>query len=1196
MPDTRRLLRPEAELRSWTDLTDPQRKAILRLHELLEELIKQPLRTKGVPKGPLAPLQLPNIDPHRVSNVFLLDGGRGSGKTSVLVTLLHLWQELLERDDGQLSLFATEAETAVGEAAADSHADELRELLRARGPLMGRLLPLPILDLQPLPSSTTLLMWLASRLNELVRALMQASGEEDCDENRRASWLSRGETELASRKAWREFLQVAALGSDGNLAARKGQLDPSAYAEELEETELGRIEITQRWHRLIEALQKDLHARYPRLKNDVRLVIPLDDADLNPQRCMELLDLVRTLLHPGVIFLLAGDSELFRKVLRGQYVRILLGPVSHLPLDEASSEVKALLERDPTPRALANAFYDKVVPLGHRLALGKLLPHERLNMLRSTLERFDTRKLRDPGDEELRPKTLAESFDLVIEARERLPGYLRTLLDMQRLLELQETETGAAKIFQILWRAAVEEIGDEVGDEAGKVFSNVFEVTSHGELAIRTLYRASLRFRPLGELFWVSDGLTLNAVTQRTIKLTPTGGHLFLDDRLVALFLIGEDLADPLLEPLSDEDEAITDRGVLSRSVVSSIIVNDGGQQLDFMWPLPAWPLALDHMRFFHLWESWTQPICDKLHAGMQPSQSDAEWLAWTYVRLVAAVARDRAITEGTPSYPAEQTLNWVSLWRELYEQSKSSFPIEKLSARQYAFRDWVQSRAALLAAPESGLPAQVANQLLMGWLAAASPQDREWTIAQRERRVALALNPPASYRPHNPQQPFLPSPPGLLQSADRILDYLDERHRAHEWSRLIKEGMPNTENITQVMRLALSSLRVVTHRFSTATSRGTLGSYLGLLGLQISLIRGNAQWEEELLVCLKDHESTDGTAEIALKELWSLAKKHDMDTDPSLIDRWWAELERFGRQPTEFPKQLLIERDSVPWGARWSIQLFRNIQYQAPQGLGDHLSAVLALAHEVLVDEWDVPTMKIGKADAVPPFWLCGLTVHYRGGDFQVPWPLPRWQALTDRLYIGRSLLTVVENARRYLGKDEQTQQKAIDGLLYAQLNQICEEIFRNVAPDKLAPRLTLNLHPDDWRNIAEKLLNNLHGPNRDGYRHKATADWIKRECALMATPETGLSYAASQSFLDMLLRWDIKKYSFPQSINPDRDITSSPKERKDAWIQARRDRLQASITVAERNIKVDTLLGHIQRSDPNHPWYRLVESPAGA
>ena len=56
-----------------------------------------------------------------------------------------------------------------------------------------------------------------------------------------------------------------------------------------------------------------------------RLVVPIDDADMQPRRTVELLDLLRTLWHPQVVFLLAGHEDLFFKRLHADCVEALRG-------------------------------------------------------------------------------------------------------------------------------------------------------------------------------------------------------------------------------------------------------------------------------------------------------------------------------------------------------------------------------------------------------------------------------------------------------------------------------------------------------------------------------------------------------------------------------------------------------------------------------------------------------------------------------------------------------------------------------------------------------------------------------------------------------------------------------------------------------------------------------------------------------
>lgn len=83
-----RWVRREAQPHTWGELTAQQRQVIEQINDWLREYVSLPVPAEGKGKSLL---QRALVDEHRYSNVVLIDGGRGSGKTSVMMTLLALW-------------------------------------------------------------------------------------------------------------------------------------------------------------------------------------------------------------------------------------------------------------------------------------------------------------------------------------------------------------------------------------------------------------------------------------------------------------------------------------------------------------------------------------------------------------------------------------------------------------------------------------------------------------------------------------------------------------------------------------------------------------------------------------------------------------------------------------------------------------------------------------------------------------------------------------------------------------------------------------------------------------------------------------------------------------------------------------------------------------------------------------------------
>lgn len=97
-----------------------------------------------------------------------------------------------------------------------------------------------------------------------------------------------------------------AVSWEGNLQQRAGHMDANAFAAEVRRAEHVRLKLNER---LVEVLDGFADQSFtPNLTDRSDLfVLPVDDFDLNPPRCLELLELLRTLSVPRLFFVVLGD-------------------------------------------------------------------------------------------------------------------------------------------------------------------------------------------------------------------------------------------------------------------------------------------------------------------------------------------------------------------------------------------------------------------------------------------------------------------------------------------------------------------------------------------------------------------------------------------------------------------------------------------------------------------------------------------------------------------------------------------------------------------------------------------------------------------------------------------------------------------------------------------------------------------------
>jgi hypothetical protein len=308
----RRRLRREASPVGLGELTEDQWRVLQEATDWIAEVVSPPSADSranaACAEEPSSIFNWVRLDRERHSHVLLIDGGRGSGKTTLLLTMLDQWSRALGRDP-----ICADNSKRDGEEDPKRQLERLTEYKRQLEGLKGRILLVPTLDLQPLPSGTDLLTWIASRLFEGLQ-LLENRPTEAHTVNRcgSAPWQATFEHESQARKAWHDLVHAQAIGGDGNLEERKRDLDPEAYAVEREEAERRRLTIAECWKRFIDQLLCEARRRFPNeLKQNVSLVVSIDDADMNPRFCYPLLELLRVLWHRRVVFLLTGDSALF---------------------------------------------------------------------------------------------------------------------------------------------------------------------------------------------------------------------------------------------------------------------------------------------------------------------------------------------------------------------------------------------------------------------------------------------------------------------------------------------------------------------------------------------------------------------------------------------------------------------------------------------------------------------------------------------------------------------------------------------------------------------------------------------------------------------------------------------------------------------------------------------------------------------
>lgn len=219
------------------------------------------------------------INPNREGRVFFLDGERGTGKTSLLLTALRGWRMADDKRPNWPSLGGDEAEKL------------FKDMKFAK--------VLPILDFDPIPPELPLMAWVIQGLRSLVESLPKAKVKD--------KFL---------RESWSELVQ----------AAYEGWAVPSV-ASSRTESYLDQERRLNRWQKMPELWNNFMNNLLEKAEDDGTiskddiLILPIDDVDMQVEHAADLLYVLRFLQHPRLVYLCNGNLEHLNEVLRLRYLR-----------------------------------------------------------------------------------------------------------------------------------------------------------------------------------------------------------------------------------------------------------------------------------------------------------------------------------------------------------------------------------------------------------------------------------------------------------------------------------------------------------------------------------------------------------------------------------------------------------------------------------------------------------------------------------------------------------------------------------------------------------------------------------------------------------------------------------------------------------------------------------------------------------
>lgn len=714
--------RGEARAFDLNHLLPSQREAV----ESAARQLQQMAEASYAPRPSRAPTNLATalhltIDAHRESRTLLLDGPRGSGKTSALLTLLQAWRDASVLQKSTWHSGASPSQPALAAALANPR---------------GRILPVGIIDLQPLADGTNLLQLIASHFAHIVDAIDGTATSPEAPPSLSAAWQGGLGREPESRRCWRKLIATIAGGFDRSLQGRAAQLDLEAYALEFEQQGRHRLDLDI-FYDFIESLLADLCNRLGLPRTEAPLfVLAIDDADMAPQRSVELLWTVRALWHPRCVFILTGHSDLFQLQLRQHYIGELLRPIGHRPVPSQDQDEIA---RQAT--IMASETYEKIIPPSQRHSIRPLEPSLRLtwelNRRSSTGETTTKlidllRQIRIPSQTGL-TLTLADYFtideDTTAQLSEALPERPRRLLDLCLQLELLATRQRSAKPSEpgqaskeelqpcseavlAIWETALlgtdpilfdklrrqvridprtgalivgttnprEQLEGPLTPEL-KLFREMeaYEIPkSHGRVHVQIFKLASMTARLVSR-----QALAMDTADE----LNKEGGRELSLELVAALRLAANVAADQVWGIREAVSWKPTDLGL--RTWFAAGVYTDDNSKIRSAWPLPD-DLPFVDLAVFDL--RWKRLL-------KNAPLNDRHWYLSSFIQLV--------ISMHNPNYVNSNKLSAFDLFStEMAKGHKTD------SRRERIITDWVFEKSALLVAPESGV-----HDIMASWL-----------------------------------------------------------------------------------------------------------------------------------------------------------------------------------------------------------------------------------------------------------------------------------------------------------------------------------------------------------------------------------------------------------------------------------------------------------------------------------------------
>ena len=697
----------------------------------------------------------------RRPQVLLLDGPRGTGKTSLLLTMAHRWNRHDSCDVPRGDSDDVQYQRRVGRI-------QKRLQIKHDGTLPMHLHPLRILDFDPLPPQMPLIAGIIQAWQPLAEAYDALSKRsKGCDD----------EAETLQDR-WNNLFRVAAVGWSPVPRAR-GLLEHVLDRQEqvIEWQRLG-----QRWYEFVRkviACGKCLRDPH-KLLCEPMFVIMIDDVDLQVERIRELLPALRLLYHPNVAFLVAAHWEHLIDTLGLDF----LGQQNRLANRPTDRNAWSAADDDKWAGTLAIAAASKVFPLRNRWALRGLTLHELL-AFPNYGDSVDKPEKRDANADGTM-RTILNEWPRVSE-KKKLGDYLHEMAGCQndpyeippfityrrahQILESAsmqgEERAGAKEAVRLLLS---EPRSEAVAFEKGGKREPLVEYRGDGQLAAL--------FPPeFSEETLASSRIVLGARPGFVYRRQPSADAISMHGYAGSkVNFTAAMLAVTIKEGLFGVAARGLQWNVQLALVWTSIEASDAKSllKLAFQWQFHEHPHPFRLLKWSHEWRKVVRTIQDN-----REHRVDRIAYAWIFQQLEWL----HADLNGLPG-PAQTANNSPEHWDLLLDVKPK--PSEDTTHEGVRVQDWRTQTLPLLARPEIGLNPEAQRKLLKFVESERNPQikkgQREWLKDQRRRLVTdaiIAAGEQEGIREKNAEDE---------ERVQKIVEGFDRQHKASPWCEVVEE------------------------------------------------------------------------------------------------------------------------------------------------------------------------------------------------------------------------------------------------------------------------------------------------------------------------------------------------------------------------------------------------------------------------